>query len=264
VPPGRSGPEQSDEVTVTTRGQGATGSAAKDEAVREALRCAVGMFVDVKTETDGEKIVSDRILSGTGALVLGSKVVAGPTRRADGSYEAECAVRIRKGTLVGQLAAAGFKVTGSMDGDAAGRVAATNLRSAKEAEALLRERLSGLWSKLFVALIIDGKGIPLGDGEVPDVKQVENGNVAVVAVVQVYISPRGVLHQVPARPAGAARRARHLAAGAHGQQGCMGRGVATYRIREHHRSRGRLSRQPGIGLRTRALRVRRSRPDGIG
>jgi hypothetical protein len=186
VPPPGAANAAADDITVRAKGHGANPGAAKDDAIREALKRAVGMFVDSKTITDSDKIVSDRILSTTGALVLGSKVTAGPSRSVDGLYEVECDVRIKKRTLVSQLSDAGFKVTGSVDGDAATRVAGANFRNAKQAEALLTERLANLWSKLFIGRIIDENGIPLGDGELPKVVQRNDGTVVVCANVQIY------------------------------------------------------------------------------
>lgn len=192
APAGFAGPCQSvaspsaDEISVNAKGQGADPSAAKADAVREALRQAVGMFVDARTVTDGERIVSDRILSATGALVVSSKVIAGPNRLGDGTYEVECSVRIRRRSLIGSLTDAGFVVTGTLDGESATRVAETNFKNARDAATLLSERLDGMWSKLMVARMVDDKGVPLGDGEMPEAVKRDDGTMVVCANVQVY------------------------------------------------------------------------------
>jgi len=175
-----------EEVVVTATGHGADPASAKLDATREALRQAVGAFVDVKSVVEGDKLVSDRILSATSALVIGSKVVEGPTRRGDGTYEVKCEVKIRKHNLVGALTEAGFKITGAIDGDAAKRVSEINFANAKEAEAILKDRLSNLWSKLMVGRLLDDKGVPLGDGELPTVVQQDDGTVVVCANIQLY------------------------------------------------------------------------------
>jgi hypothetical protein len=175
-----------EEILVTASGFGSDPSSAKLDATREAIRQAVGTFIDVKSVVDGDQLVSDRILSATSALVIGSKVVAGPTRRGDGTYEVKCEVRIRRQILVGALADAGFKVTGVMDGDAAKRVSEVNFANAKEAEEILKDRLSNLWSKLMIGRLLDDRGVPLGDGEIPTVVQRDDGTVVICANVQLY------------------------------------------------------------------------------
>ena len=175
-----------EEILVTASGFGSDPSSAKLDATREAIRQAVGTFIDVKSVVDGDQLVSDRILSATSALVIGSKVVAGPTRRGDGTYEVKCEVKIRKQNLVGALSDAGFKVTGAMDGDAAKRVSEINFANAKEAEAILKDRLSNLWSKLMIGRLLDDNGVPLGAGELPTVVRRDDGMVVVCANVQLY------------------------------------------------------------------------------
>lgn len=175
-----------EEIVVKAKGEGQDPSAAKDDATREALRQAVGMFVDAQTVVNGDEVISDKILSATNALVLGSKVVSGPKRRSDGLYEVECEVKIRRQQLVTAIGAAGIAVTGKIDGDAAKRVSEINFRNEQEAMELLRGRLSNLWSRLVVARLIDDKGVPLGDGELPTVVQRADGTVVVCANLQVY------------------------------------------------------------------------------
>ena len=182
----QSAAETGDEITVRAKGEGADPAEAKNEATRAALRQAVGSFVDVKTVTDGDRVITDRLLSATSALVIGSKVLSGPKRRGDGLYEVECEVRIRKRALVGSLTEAGFTLTGTIDGDAAKRVSAINFKNAKEAEVLLAERVDKLWSKLMIGRLLDDKGVPLGDGELPTVVQQKDGTVIVCANVQIY------------------------------------------------------------------------------
>jgi hypothetical protein len=184
--PRQSAADASDEITVKAKGEGADPTEAKNDATRAALRQAVGSFVDVKTVTDGDRIVTDRILSATGALVIGSKVISGPKRRGDGLYEVECEVRIRKRNLVATLTESGFTLTGAIDGDAAKRVSAINFKNAKEAEVLLAERVDTLWSKLMIGRLLDDKGVPLGDGELPTVVAQKDGTVIVCANVQIY------------------------------------------------------------------------------
>ena len=182
----QSAAETGDEITVKAKGEGTDPAEAKNEATRAALRQAVGSFVDVKTVSDGDRIITDRILSATSALVIGSKVVSGPKRRGDGLYEVECEVRIRKRNLVASLTDSGFTLTGAIDGDAAKRVSAINFKNAKEAEVLLAERVERLWSKLMIGRLLDDKGVPLGDGELPTVVAQKDGTVIMCANVQIY------------------------------------------------------------------------------
>ena len=175
-----------EEIVIRAKGEGVDPSAAKLDATREALKQAVGMFVDAQTVVTDDQVISDKILSGTNALVLGSKVISGPKRRSDGLYEVQCEVKIRRQQLVSTISAAGIAVTGAIDGDAAQRVSEINFKNDQEAKELLRDRLSNLWSKLMVARLIDDKGSPLGDGEIPTVVQRPDGSVVVCANLQVY------------------------------------------------------------------------------
>ena len=175
-----------EEMTVTVTGVGTDIAAAKSDAIREAVRQAVGVFVDVKTVVNGSRLVEDRILSATSAFVVGSKAIEGPTRRGDGTYEVKSEVKIRKKNLLGSLTDAGFKVTGAIDGESARKVSEVNLKNAEEARAVLKDRLSSLWSKLMVARLLDEKGKPLGEGDLPKVVQLADGTSMICANVQVY------------------------------------------------------------------------------
>lgn len=174
------------------------GAAAKEDAARQGLMQAVGMLVDVQQVTEGEQLVRDRILGATSALVVESKVVTGSTRLGDGTYEVESDVRIRRRTLVDALTDARFSVTGGTDGDSAVLSAEANFRNAKEAEALLAERLSNLESKLLVGRLLDDSGIPHCEGELPTVVKQDDGTVVICAKCADPIPPRVVLHQVRA------------------------------------------------------------------
>jgi hypothetical protein len=170
-----------EEIVVKVKGEDTDPSAAKTDTTREALRQAVGIFVDAQTV-----VKDDQILRATNALVLCSKVVSGPKRRADGLYEVECEVKIRRHQLVSAIGSAGIVATGIIDGDAANRVSEISFRSEQEARELLKGKLSNLWSKFAIVRLVDDKGAPLGDGELPTVVQRGDGNVIVCVNLQVY------------------------------------------------------------------------------
>jgi hypothetical protein len=65
-------------------------------------------------------------------------------------------------------------------------VSAINFKNAKEAEVLLAERVERLWSKLMIGRLLDDKGVPLGDGELPTVVAQKDGTVIMCANVQIY------------------------------------------------------------------------------
>ena len=56
-------------VTVQAKGQGETVDAAKKDAVRNAIKTAVGELVDAKTLVENDELVEDRILTLSNAMV---------------------------------------------------------------------------------------------------------------------------------------------------------------------------------------------------
>jgi hypothetical protein len=66
--------------TEIAEGSGATASEAIQDALRNAVRQAVGVYVDSETLTDKDDVVSDRVLTASDAFV-GTRSCRGPPRR---------------------------------------------------------------------------------------------------------------------------------------------------------------------------------------
>lgn len=96
-----SGPQLHTEIA---EGSGATASAALEDALRNAVRQAVGVYVDSETLTDKDEIVSDKVLTASDAFVVRYTELSRST--ADGLVTIEVSADIESGKLMENLRAA--------------------------------------------------------------------------------------------------------------------------------------------------------------
>ena len=146
-------------VTVQAKGQGETVEAAKKDAVRNAIKTAVGELVDAKTLVENDELVSDKILTLSNAMVekadYGDAVSVG-----DGLFEVPVKAVVKKGRLNKELEKIGI-ATGAVSGSSL----AASLFSGKErvanAEKFFAERLKDFPGNVVEAVMLtNGKGEP--------------------------------------------------------------------------------------------------------
>jgi len=99
--PAGAGPQLHTEIA---EGSGATASAALEDALRNAVRQAVGVYVDSETLTNKDDIVSDKVLTASDAFVVRYTELSRST--ADGLVTVEVSADIESGKLMENLRAA--------------------------------------------------------------------------------------------------------------------------------------------------------------
>ena len=151
-----------DFVTVEAKGQGESVEAAKKDAVRNAIKIAVGELVDAKTLVENDELVEDKILTLSNAMV--EKADYGDAKSVgDGLFEVPVTAVVKKGRLNQELKAVGI-ATGAVKGDSL----AAELFSGKErvanAEKFFAERF-----KDFPQNVMEGVMLTKTDGS-PDIE----------------------------------------------------------------------------------------------
>ena len=139
-------------VTVQAKGQGESVEAAKKDAVRNAIKQAVGELVDTKTLVENDELVEDKILTLSNAMV--EKADYGEAKRsADGLFEVPVTAVVKKGRLNQELKAVGI-TTGAVKGDSL----AAELFSGKErvanAEKFFAERFKNFPQNVMEAVML--------------------------------------------------------------------------------------------------------------
>lgn len=169
-----------DLVTVQAKGQGESVEAAKKDAVRNAIKQAVGELVDAKTLVENDELVEDKILTLSNAMV--EKADYGEAKRsADGLFEVPVTAVVKKGRLNQELKAVGI-ATGAVKGDSL----AAELFSGKErvanAEKFFAERF-----KDFPQNVMEAEVLKKEDGS-PDINvNSTTGEVSVNCCVRVNL-----------------------------------------------------------------------------
>lgn len=157
-------------VAVTAKGQGETVDAAKKDAVRNAIKMAVGELVGVKTLIENDELVEDKILTLSNAVV--DQPSYGDARSiGNGLFEITVKAVVKKGKLNQELEKIGIS-TGAVAGDSL----AASLFSGRErivnAEKFLSERF-----KDFPGNVVEAVMLAKEDGS-PDIAvDAESGHV---------------------------------------------------------------------------------------
>ena len=82
---------------VKVKGAGSTPQLAIDHAKNEAIRQALGVFLDGKTLIENEEVVQDRILSLSDGYIKSYSLISNPALNPSGIYETEISARIPVG-----------------------------------------------------------------------------------------------------------------------------------------------------------------------
>jgi hypothetical protein len=133
--------EAAETVEVTAKGQGETVEAAKKDAVRNAIKKAVGELVGAKTLVENDELVEDKILTLSNAMV--EKAEYGDAKSiGDGLFEVPVKALVKKGQLNQELTKVGI-ATGAVKGDSLAAKLFTGKERIANAEKFLAERFRG-------------------------------------------------------------------------------------------------------------------------
>jgi len=150
--------QQAETMEVTADGYGSTPGQADKDALRAAVKKAVGTFVDSETLIDKEEVVKDEILTHSDGFV--EKVLdAGKAEQvSDNIWKVTKKVLVRKGKLVAKLERGGV-VTAEMDGEDIWAQEISKIQNVNDGRALLKKFLQeNTMNKLLVARQVDAQG----------------------------------------------------------------------------------------------------------
>ena len=150
---------------ILVTGIGATPESAEKQAITDAVRQAVGIYVDTNTIVENEAVIKDRILSVSNGFVKEYKVVSPAKQRDDGLYELQILATVQTGQVVQAL-----KENNLISGEVAGAnmwaEASTKVMNAQDAVAMLQAKMPELIksSVTITPLGEDGKPMLSKDG----------------------------------------------------------------------------------------------------
>lgn len=150
---------------ILVTGIGATPESAEKQAITDAVRQAVGIYVDTNTIVENEAVIKDRILSVSNGFVKEYKVVSQAKQRDDGLYELQILATVQTGQVVQAL-----KENNLISGEVAGAnmwaEASTKVMNAQDAVAMLQAKMPELIksSVTITPLGEDGKPMLSKDG----------------------------------------------------------------------------------------------------
>ena len=178
--------QQAETVEITADGYGTNPQEAEKDALRAAVKKAVGTFVDSETLIDKEEVVKDQILTHSDGFV--EKVIdAGKAEQVNDSiWKVTKKVLIRKGKLVAKLKEGGL-VTASIAGEDIWAQEISKIQNVNDGRALLRKFLQeNTMNKLLVARHVDAQG-RTNDQAKPEIKtDYDTGKTTVTFRIQVY------------------------------------------------------------------------------
>ena len=154
---------QAKQITVT--GIGLTPESAEKQAITDAVRQAVGAYVDANTIVENEAVIKDRILSVSNGFVKEYKVVSPAKQRDDGLYELQILATVQTGQVVQALKESNL-ISGEVAGANMWAEASTKVMNAQDAVAMLQAKIPELIksSVTITPLGEDGKPMLSKDG----------------------------------------------------------------------------------------------------
>jgi hypothetical protein len=132
------GNPQTKEITVT--GLGENPQAAEKQAITDAVRQAVGSFIDANTLVQNEEVVRDRILSVSNGFVKEYKVTAPPKKRDDGLYEITIEATVETNKVVQALKENNL-ISGEVSGQNIWAEASTKAMNTQDAVKMLEAKI---------------------------------------------------------------------------------------------------------------------------
>lgn len=145
---------------LTVTGIGLDPAAAEKEAIRGAVRQAVGAYIDSSTLVQNEAVIRDRILAVSNGFVKEYKVLSPPRQRDDGLYETTILATVETNRVVQAL-----KENNILAGDVAGHniyaEATTKVMNAQDAVAMLQAKVPELIKSCVTITPLDKNGNPM-------------------------------------------------------------------------------------------------------
>ncbi len=173
-----------EKIAVVATGVGETASAAEKDALRRAVRSAVGLYVDSETLVKNEKLIRDQVLESTGSYVTSYRLTGDPVKR-DGLFEVEIQAVVEGGQVAKRLEAAKLVQRGISTKNLVAEIEG-KIENAREGAKILERNLpQDLLQKLLVARLVDAEGEPTNQIQ-PKRKVLADGRVETTWMVQTY------------------------------------------------------------------------------
>ncbi len=173
-----------EKIAVVVTGIGESAEAAEKDALRRAVRSAVGSYVDSETLVQNDKLIRDRVLESTGSYVTSYKTIGPPVKR-NGVVEVEIQAIVEGGQVAKALEAANLVQRGVSTKNLVAEIEG-KIENAREGAKILEKNLpKDLLQKLLVARLVDAEGEPTDKIE-PKRKVLADGSVETTWMVQTY------------------------------------------------------------------------------
>lgn len=143
------------EIAVTSLG--ATPEGAEKRAISDAIRQAVGAYVDAKTITENDAVIKDRILAVSSGFVKEYKVTAPAQKTEDGLYQISIIATVETNQLVAALKEAKI-ISGEIGGKNIWAESTSKLDNAEDARKMLEEKLPEIYKAMIKIQLVDEKG----------------------------------------------------------------------------------------------------------
>ncbi len=145
------------EIAVTSFG--ATPEGAEKRAISDAVRQAVGAYVDAKTITENDAVIKDRILSVSSGFVKKYKVTSPAQKTDDGLYQISITAVVETNQVAAALKDAKI-ISGKMDGKSLWAESSSKSLNAEDARKMLEEKLPEIYKSLLKIQLINNDGTP--------------------------------------------------------------------------------------------------------
>jgi hypothetical protein len=152
------GNPQTKEITVT--GLGENPQAAEKQAITDAVRQAVGSFIDANTLVQNEEVVRDRILSVSDGFVKEYKVTSPARQRDDGLYEITVIAVVETKQVVQALKEINL-ISGEVAGQNLWAEASTKVINAQDAVAMLEVKIPEFIKTAVIITPLNKDGTPM-------------------------------------------------------------------------------------------------------
>ena len=142
---------------ITVVGLGVSHDAAEKQAITDAVRQAVGAYIDSDTLVQNEEVVRDRILSVSNGFVKEYKPTASARKRDDGLYEITIIATIESNQVVQALKEINL-ISSEIAGQNLWAEASTKLKNSNDSLEFLNEKLPDFIKSLIKLDLLDESG----------------------------------------------------------------------------------------------------------
>ena len=149
---------------ITVVGLGVSPDAAEKQAITDAVRQAVGAYIDSDTLVQNEEVIKDRILTVSNGFVKEYKVIAPARKRDDGLFEIQIVAKVEINQLLAALKSTSL-IHADLDGQNIWAEGVTKLQNANDSVALLQAKMPEYIRKLVKIQLYDSKGQPIDSKE---------------------------------------------------------------------------------------------------